>query len=199
MARGRRLHLPDRLPMSIAGQFGGRVGLCDIFKEVLYADTVCNSRVVSPRNGQFSHRNHGTHRRTRAWQGSRDDREYAYFGFPRSLLILVCIDQNARLLSCLKAQRRFGVNILKDTQQKISEYFAKLEQDPAEEGRLGVRFRWTPTGIPLLEDALAHLACNVVARYVRGSHDFRWGSEKHGAEKREPLLYHRGGYRSLPS
>ena len=34
------------------------------------------------------------------------------------LLILVCVDQNARLLSYLKAQRRFGVNILKNTQRQ---------------------------------------------------------------------------------
>ncbi len=116
------------------------------------------------------------------------------------LLILVCIDQNARLLTCLKAQRRFGVNILKDTQRKISEYFAKLEQDPAEEGRLGVRFRWTPTGIPLLEDALAHLACNVVAQYMSGDHTIFVGEvESMELKEGEPLLYHRGEYRSLPS
>jgi flavin reductase (DIM6/NTAB) family NADH-FMN oxidoreductase RutF len=116
------------------------------------------------------------------------------------LLILVCIDQNARLLTCLKAQRRFGVNILKDTQQGISEYFAKLEQDPAEEGRLGVCFRWTPTGIPLLEDALAHLACNVVAQYMSGDHTIFVGEvESMELKEGEPLLYHRGEYRSLHS
>ena len=49
------------------------------------------------------------------------------------LLILVCIDQNARLLSYLKTQRRFGVSILKDTQQQLSEYFTLPQQDLAEE------------------------------------------------------------------
>ena len=115
------------------------------------------------------------------------------------LLILVCIDQDARLLSYLKAQRRFGVNILKDTQRAISEHFAKPQDDnPAEEARLGVKFRWTPTGIPLLEDALAHLACNVVAQYMSGDHTIFVGEVASLELKEgEPLVYHRGKYRSL--
>jgi len=114
------------------------------------------------------------------------------------LLILVCIDQNARLLAYMKAQRRFGVNILKDTQQEISELFTKPQQDPAEEARLGVRFQWTPTGIPLLQDALAHLGCNVVAQYMSGDHTIFVGEvESLQMKDGEPLLYHRGGYRAL--
>ncbi len=114
------------------------------------------------------------------------------------LLILVCIDHNARLLSYLKTQGRFGVNILKDTQQRISEHFAKPQLDPGEEERLGVRFQWTATGIPLLEEALAHLACNVVAEYVSGDHTVFIGEvESAELKEGEPLLYHRGRYRTL--
>jgi len=114
------------------------------------------------------------------------------------LLILVCVDQNARLLSYLKARRRFGVNILKDTQQQISELFAKPQQDPAEEALLGIRFQWTPTGIPLLADALAHIACNVVAQYMSGDHTIFVGEvESLELKDGEPLLYHRGKYHGL--
>jgi flavin reductase (DIM6/NTAB) family NADH-FMN oxidoreductase RutF len=114
------------------------------------------------------------------------------------LLILVCVDHNARLLSYLQEQRRFGVNILKDTQQQISELFAKPQQDPEEEAQLGVRFQWTATGIPLLEDALAHLACNVAAQYLSGDHTIFVGEvESLQLKEGEPLLYHRGQYRSL--
>jgi flavin reductase (DIM6/NTAB) family NADH-FMN oxidoreductase RutF len=114
------------------------------------------------------------------------------------LLILVCVDQNARLLSYLKAQLRFGVNILKDTQQQVSRLFAKPEQDPEEEARLGIRFRWTDTGIPLLEDALAHMACNVVAQHTSGDHTI-FVAEVESLELKdgEPLVYHRGKYRTL--
>jgi flavin reductase (DIM6/NTAB) family NADH-FMN oxidoreductase RutF len=116
------------------------------------------------------------------------------------LLILVCIDHNARLLSYLQAQHRFGVNILKDTQRELSAHFAKPQEDLEEESRLGVRFRWTSTGIPLLEDALAHLACNVAAQYVSGDHTiFVAEVESLELKEGEPLLYHRGKYRSLAS
>jgi flavin reductase (DIM6/NTAB) family NADH-FMN oxidoreductase RutF len=114
------------------------------------------------------------------------------------LLILVCVDQNARLLSYIQVQHRFGVSILKETQQAFSEYFARPRQEPTEEVRLGIRFTWTQTGIPLLEDALAHLACNVVSEYPKGDHTIFVG-EVESLELREgqPLLYHRGRYRRL--
>jgi len=114
------------------------------------------------------------------------------------LLVAVCIDQNARLLSFLKEQRRFGVNILRETQQKISEHFAKPQQDPREEERLGVQFQWTDTGIPLLADALAHLGCNVVAEHRSGDHTIFVGEvESLELLEGEPLVYHRGSYRRL--
>lgn len=114
------------------------------------------------------------------------------------LLISVCIDHNARLLTYMKEQRRFGVNILKDTQQALSEHFAKPQLDPAEEERLGVHFRWTATGIPLLHEALAYLACNVVAEHEAGDHTiFVGGVESLELKDGEPLLYHRGKYRTF--
>ena len=114
------------------------------------------------------------------------------------LLILVCVDQKARLLDHLKAQRRFGVNILSDSQQRLSEFFALLEQDPAQEARLGVRFRWTDSHIPLLEDALGHITCNVVAQYMSGDHTIFVGEvQSLELHEGEPLVHHRGKYRAL--
>lgn len=114
------------------------------------------------------------------------------------LLILICVDHNALLLGYLKAQRRFGVNILNDSQQPLAEFFTRPQQDPVEEARLGIRFRWTPSGIPLLEDALAHLGCNVVAQYMSGDHTIFVGEvESLELNEGEPLLYHRGKYRTF--
>jgi len=116
------------------------------------------------------------------------------------MLILVCIDHNARLLTYLKEQRRFGVNILKDTQQAISRHFAKPQEDLAEEAQLGIHFRWTPSGIPLLTDALAHVACNVAAEHVAGDHTIFVGEvESLELHDGAPLLFHRGKYLHLPS
>jgi flavin reductase (DIM6/NTAB) family NADH-FMN oxidoreductase RutF len=116
------------------------------------------------------------------------------------LLILICVDHNARLLSYLKVQRRFGVSILRDMQQPTSEHFAKPLQDVAVTERLGIRFRWTESGIPLLEDALAHLACNVVGEHPAGDHTLFLGEvESMDAGQGDPLLYHMGKYRRLQS
>ena len=114
------------------------------------------------------------------------------------LLILVCIDHNARLLSFLKEQGRFGVNILKDSQQAVSEHFAKPLQEPEATTFLGIQFLWTSSGIPLIQDALAHLACNVAAEYPAGDHTLFIGEvESMDVSPGEPLLYHRGQYRRV--
>jgi flavin reductase (DIM6/NTAB) family NADH-FMN oxidoreductase RutF len=110
-------------------------------------------------------------------------------------LVLVCVDQNARLLSYLKTERRFGVSILRDSQQRVSEFFAEPQQNRADYPRLGIRFLWTDTGIPLLEDALAHLACNVVAQYMAGDHTIFLGEvESLEICDGQPLLYCRRQY-----
>ena len=114
------------------------------------------------------------------------------------LLILICVSQNAQLLPMVKKQKRFGVNILKDNQRAISEYFARTEESAEIEKRLGIRYRWTETGIPLLEDALVHLGCKVVASHVAGDHTiFIAEVESVEVYEGEPLLYLRGDYRHV--
>jgi flavin reductase (DIM6/NTAB) family NADH-FMN oxidoreductase RutF len=116
------------------------------------------------------------------------------------LLILICVDHNARLLSFLEVQGRFGVNILKDNQQSVSEYFAKPLEDYEANERSGICFRWTDSGIPLLEDSLAYLACNVVAKHPAGDHTlFLAEVETMDVGEGNPLLYHMGKYRRLES
>jgi flavin reductase (DIM6/NTAB) family NADH-FMN oxidoreductase RutF len=114
------------------------------------------------------------------------------------LLVLVCVDHDARLLSFLKSQRRFGVSILREGQQALSEYFAKVEQTPEEDARLGIRYTWTSSGVPLLDNTLAQLACNVVAEHPAGDHTIFIGEvESMESHDGEPLLFHRGQYRRL--
>ena|SRR5277367_6424759 len=113
-------------------------------------------------------------------------------------LVSICVDQNARLLSYLKEQRRFGVNILKAGQREVSEHFARPFEDPEFEEKYGMRYHWTETGIPLLEGVLARLACNVVGEHVTGDHTiFIADVESMNFAEGQPLLYFRGQYRSL--
>ena len=113
-------------------------------------------------------------------------------------LILICVSHTAQLLAMLKRQERFGVNILKDNQRAISEYFACTDESAETEKRLGIRYRWTETGIPLLEDALVHLACDIVDSHVAGDHTI-FIAEVESVEiyDGEPLLYLRGNYRHI--
>lgn len=86
------------------------------------------------------------------------------------LLALVCVAERAQMLPILNQRRRFGVSVLKAGQQRISEFFAQPEQPDDAESALGIHFRWTPGGIPLLEDTLVQMTCNVVSTYVAGDH-----------------------------
>ena len=114
------------------------------------------------------------------------------------LLVLACVSHDARLLSYLKSQRRFGVSILREDQQALSEYFAKLDQTAEEHSRLGVRYRWSSSGIPLLHGTLAELASNVVAEHPAGDHTIFLGEvESMECHDGDPLLFHRGQYRRL--
>jgi flavin reductase (DIM6/NTAB) family NADH-FMN oxidoreductase RutF len=113
-------------------------------------------------------------------------------------LTLVCVDQRSHLLPLLKQNRFFGVSVLKEHQQAVSVYFAQAEQTSEAEASLGVRFRWTPAGIPLLEDTIAQIVCRVVASYIAGDHTIFLG-EVQSAElfPGEPLLFFRSQYRQL--
>ena len=114
------------------------------------------------------------------------------------LLILVCIDEGAQMLPLLHREKRFGVSILKENQQAISEYFAQTEENPQIEAHLGIRYRWTKFGVPLLQDVLAHLACEVVDSQVAGDHTvFIAAVSNVEVYDGAPLLYFRGNYRTL--
>ena len=114
------------------------------------------------------------------------------------LLILICVDKQARMLAVLERTQRFGVSVLKDSQRAISEFFALPEQDPAAERALGIRFHWTPSGIPVLSGALVQLTCRVASVHVAGDHTI-FLAEVDTAEvfEGEPLLFFRGAYRRI--
>ena len=114
------------------------------------------------------------------------------------LLVLVCVDQKSHLFPLLQQKRVFGVSVLKEHQKALSVYFAQPNQMPESESGLGIRYRWTATGVPLLEDTLAHLVCRVVATHMAGDHTIFLG-EVQAAElfPGEPLLFFRSQYRQV--
>jgi len=114
------------------------------------------------------------------------------------MLILVCVDHRAKMLHLLEKKKRFGVSVLKAGQEAISEYFAKREHSSEAEQRLGIHFRETRGGAPVIKSTLLQMGCHLIASHVAGDHTIFVG-EVHDAEvhEGEPLLYFRGEYRRI--
>jgi flavin reductase (DIM6/NTAB) family NADH-FMN oxidoreductase RutF len=114
------------------------------------------------------------------------------------LLILICVAKGAAILPILEKNKRFGVSVLKEGHEAISEYFAKGAQTAEAEQRLSIHYRWTPSGIPVLEGTLLQLSCEVMASHLAGDHTIFLG-EVVEAEIHEgrPLLYFGGEYRHM--
>jgi flavin reductase (DIM6/NTAB) family NADH-FMN oxidoreductase RutF len=115
------------------------------------------------------------------------------------LLLLVCVDRGARTHSHLHARKRFGINILAENQQPISEYFARtLQSQHDAEAKAGARFERTKHGTPVLHGALAYLECCLQSTHPAGDHTiFIAEVEDVVVREGEPLLFFRGNYRKI--
>jgi flavin reductase (DIM6/NTAB) family NADH-FMN oxidoreductase RutF len=109
-------------------------------------------------------------------------------------LVLVCIDQKARVLEHFVASNFFAINILSENQQALSMRFAR----PGEDRFDGVEWYAGETQMPLIPGALAFLECAVFQRQEAGDHTVLIG-EVVSAVRHEgnPLLFFSSGYRSL--
>lgn len=112
-------------------------------------------------------------------------------------LVSVCVDETAHLLPLLQQKRRFGVNVLRESQQELSEFFARPQPDQ-ELVRPQFRFCWTPDGIPLLDDVLCQISCRLDAAHVAGDHTIVVAEVLSAAlASGEPLIFFRGDYTGL--
>jgi flavin reductase (DIM6/NTAB) family NADH-FMN oxidoreductase RutF len=110
-------------------------------------------------------------------------------------LVLVCIDHSATMYRLLHGHRRFGISILSSEQEAYSRRFAA---DP-DTGRFdGIAYSRGESGVVLLDNALAHLECDVVEHFEAGDHSaFIARVERAEPRHGRPLLYYRGGYAQL--
>lgn len=112
-------------------------------------------------------------------------------------LVMVSIDKRSHLHDIVAHAGVFAANVLGADQQEISRRFA------GQTGDRNDRFRQTPyhaghTGAPLLDVAIAHVECRVVAHYPAGDHTIFLGQvESLGASAGEPLVYYRARYGSF--
>lgn len=108
------------------------------------------------------------------------------------LLVLVSIGERARMREMLSRSGRYGVNVLRRSQESLSGHFAGR---PIE----GPVVHWIDVeGVPVLDGALTQLCANVVDERPAGDHVLFIGEVTHlGTTPGDPLIFHRGAYRSL--
>jgi len=114
------------------------------------------------------------------------------------LLFLVCVDKKANAHGELSRATHFGVSVLSAEQAEVSNTFAKTGLP--EEGTLrGVAYRIGETGVPLIEDSMATLECEVGELLEGGDHTIVIGRVVAGSVLAEdaPLLFFRGRYHRL--
>lgn len=104
-------------------------------------------------------------------------------------LIMISVGNQATMLDKIKSAQKFAVNVLCDNQQDISMHFAKqlLKDEPIEFGNM--------SGVPIINDALANVVCDVYEEYVLGDHTVFVGAVKDFVvNEGRPLTYYTGQY-----
>ena len=115
------------------------------------------------------------------------------------MLVLVCVDHTTRTHAHLHAKKRFGINVLREDQLAISEYYARPERTHEHaEQEAGARFERTKHGTPMLQGSLAYLECRLHSAEEAGDHTiFIAEVEDVVVQEGEPLLFFRGKYREV--
>jgi flavin reductase (DIM6/NTAB) family NADH-FMN oxidoreductase RutF len=125
-------------------------------------------------------------------------------------LVLVAIDRRRKVVATLRRTGRYAVNILGENQQTLSDCFAggpapgadgaedwDESHAPGREELCGASWHLGVLGLPLLDEAIATLECEVVDVHPAGDHDLyiaRVQQAVAGGPDPMPLLYYSGRY-----
>lgn len=112
------------------------------------------------------------------------------------LLLLVCFDNDSRTLPVVKEAGRFAVNLLRAGDEELARVFASKRI--AREKFEAVTHR-VAHGVPVLDDALAWLACDLKELHPAGDHTIGIGEVTHidADDAGEPLVFFRGRFTAL--
>jgi flavin reductase (DIM6/NTAB) family NADH-FMN oxidoreductase RutF len=109
-------------------------------------------------------------------------------------LISICLGHAVSLIDTFRAASFFGINILSEDQQILSERFARKGLDRFE----GVNWTLGAHGVPLLDGVLAAIECHVDQRIPAGDHDILLGRMvSTRVRDGSPLLHFSRAYRKL--
>lgn len=111
-------------------------------------------------------------------------------------LVLVCFDRDSRTLAIVRESRRFAVNILRTGQEDLARLFAGKAPHPE---KFAAVTHTADHGVPVLDDALAWLVCELEAMHPGGDHEIGVGAVTAlgGDPAGEPLVFHGGRFRGL--
>lgn len=85
-------------------------------------------------------------------------------------LVLVSIGRDRSIHPLIERTGRFGVNILGEGSQHLSDCFAGAPSAMPKEAFCGADYRLSPDGLPVLDQAIAFLACAVERTIEAGDH-----------------------------
>jgi len=115
-------------------------------------------------------------------------------------LVMVALDRRRFITPMVRARGRYAVNVLGEGQQRLSDCFAHAAMKPGREDFCGAAWSPGPTGLPLLDGAIATLECTVIETFSAGDHDLFIGRvdalDDGGPDAGSigPLLYFRRRY-----
>ena len=111
----------------------------------------------------------------------------------RPPLVLISVDNRAKMHPMLNEGKRIGISVLSETQEALSDRFAGRSGGNAPEPSFDV-VRETP----LVQGALAHLVARVTRSYWGGDHSLFLGHVEYAHYGTgSPLLFHGGHYEAL--
>jgi flavin reductase (DIM6/NTAB) family NADH-FMN oxidoreductase RutF len=112
------------------------------------------------------------------------------------LLILVCFDNASRTLPVVRASGRFAVNVLRAGQEELARIFASKRVATE---KFEAVTHTVAHGVPVLDDPLAWMACDLDALHPAGDHTIGVGrvTHLHADDDGEPLLFFRGRFARL--
>jgi len=109
-------------------------------------------------------------------------------------MVLFCVDHVASMHEMLLAHPACGVSILSSNQEAYSRRFADQDNERFD----GIAYSRGESGAVLLDEALAHLECRLIAHHEGGDHTvFIAAVDRAQPRQGRPLLYYRGGYAQL--
>ncbi|MGJ7920867.1 flavin reductase family protein [Neobacillus sp. LXY-4] len=107
-------------------------------------------------------------------------------------LVVISIGERAQMLDKINRSRKFAVNILAANQQELSMIFAGQMKEKHEVNFVRL------DGLPVINGAIAQVACEVVNEHIEGDHTLFIGKVTDiKLEEDEPLIFFNGKYCSL--